>query len=162
VTPAELLTLLQEFYRDVLDLVQARQVHARSVTDYNANNAYQQVLGRQDVHLQWLSDAIVGLGGQVPSPGQSQDDAVTSKSQKEAVQSAAGVRSQREFVERWAPRVEGATNARHRKMLELVLGEMKEHLRALEQAAAGRSDVLGRHPDGKVLRGTVMATRPKN
>ena len=161
-TPAELLTLLQECYRDILDLVQARQVHARSVTDYNANNAYQQVLGRQDLHLQWLSDAIVGLGGQLPSPGQSQDNAVTSKSEKEAVQSAAGIRSQREFVERWVPRVQGVTNARHRKMLELVLGEMREHLRVLEHAAAGRSDVLGRHSDGKVLRGTVMAARPKN
>jgi len=162
VTPVELLTLLEEFYREVLDLVQARQVQARSVSDYNANNAYQQVLGRQDVHLQWLSDAAVALGGQVPSPGQSQENAVTSKREKEAVQSAAGVLSQREFIERWAPRVDSVTNARHRKMLELVLGEMKEHLRVLEQAAAGRSDVLGRHADGKVLRGTVMATRPKN
>ena len=161
-TPAELLTLLQDAYRDVLDLVQARQVHARSVRDYDANNAYQQVLGRQDVHLQWLSDAIVALGGEVPSPGQSQDSAVTSKNEKEAAQTAAAVRSQRAFIERWSPRIDGVTNARHRKMLELIEGEMKEHLRVLEQAAERRSDVLGRHADGKVLRGTVMATRPKN
>ena len=77
VTPPELLSLLQDFYRETLDLVQARQVNARSVTEYNANNAYQQVLGRQDVHLQWLSDAIDALGGAAPSPGQSQEDAVT-------------------------------------------------------------------------------------
>ena len=29
-------------------------------------------------------------------------------------------------------------------------------------AAERRSDVLGRHADGKVLRGTVLAARPKN
>jgi hypothetical protein len=39
---------------------------------------------------------------------------------------------------------------------------MKEHLRFLQQAAESRSDLLGRHSDGKVLRGTVMAARPKN
>ena len=54
------------------------------------------------------------------------------------------------------------TNARHRKMLELILGEMNEHLRVLQQAAEGRADMLGRHSDGKVLRGEVMAARPRN
>ena len=49
-----------------------------------------------------------------------------------------------------------------RKMLELILGEMKEHLRVLQQAADSRADLLGRHSDGKVLRGSVMAARPKN
>ena len=60
------------------------------------------------------------------------------------------------------PLVAAVTNARHRKMLELILGEMKEHLRVLQQAAESRSDLLGRHSDGKVLRGTVMAARPRN
>ena len=59
-------------------------------------------------------------------------------------------------------RVAAVTNARHRKMLELILGEMKEHLRVLQQALEGRTDLLGRHTDGKVLRGEVMATRPRN
>ena len=54
------------------------------------------------------------------------------------------------------------TNARHRKMLELILGEMQEHLRVLQQAADSRADLLGRHSDGKILRGSVMAARPKN
>jgi hypothetical protein len=47
-------------------------------------------------------------------------------------------------------------------MLNLIVGEMKEHLRALQQAGEGRTDVLGRHADGKILRGQVMAARPKN
>jgi hypothetical protein len=58
--------------------------------------------------------------------------------------------------------VAAVTNARHRKMLELILGEMTEHLRVLQQAADSRTDLLGRHSDGKVLRGSVMAARPKN
>ena len=116
-TQAELLSLLQEFYRETLDLVQARQIAARSITDYSANNAYQQVLGRQDVHLRWLSDTIEALGG---------------------------------------------TNARHRKMLQLILGEMAEHLRIFQQALEGRTDLLGRHSAGKIPRGEVMPSRPRN
>jgi hypothetical protein len=46
--------------------------------------------------------------------------------------------------------------------LELILGEMKEHLRVLQQAAEGRSDLLGRSFHGKVQRGSVMAARPRN
>ena len=142
--------------------MQARQVNARSVTDYDANNAYQQVLGRQDVHLRWLSDAIDSLGGAASSPGQSQDNAVTTPRADVKTLVEADALAQRAFIERWAPRVEAMSNARHRKMLELILGEMAEHLRVFEQALAGRSDLLGRHSDGKVLRGEVMATRPRN
>ena len=161
-TPAELLDLLQNFYQDTLDLVQARQVNARSITDYNANNAYQQVLGRQDVHLRWVSDAIDSLGGAASSPGQSQENAVTSARGDVDALVIADERNQNAFLERWAPRVAAATNARHRKMLELILGEMKEHLRVLQQAREGRADMLGRQAKGKVERGEVMAARPKN
>jgi hypothetical protein len=37
---------------------------------------------------------------------------------------------------------------------------MREHLRIFEQALAGRTDMLGRHSDGKVLRGEVLPGRP--
>jgi hypothetical protein len=162
VTPAELLELLQAVYRETLNLVQTRQVNARSVTHYDANNAYQQVLGRQDVHLRWLSDAIDSLGGAASSPGEAQDAAITTPRADVTALVGADARAQRAFIEQWAPRVQAITNARHRKMLELILGEMAEHLRVFEQALAGRSDLLGRHSDGKVLRGEVMATRPRN
>ena len=161
-TPAELLALLDEFYRDTLQLAESRQVNARSVKEYSANNAYQQVLGRQDIHLQWLSDAIVGLGGGLPPAGQSQENAATVPNASEQSLLDADVAGQRAAIDRWAPRIQEVTNARHRKMLELILGEMKEHHRVLQQAADGRTDLLGRHPDGKVLRGEVMAARPKN
>ncbi|HKY21036.1 MAG TPA: hypothetical protein VJM31_07440 [Vicinamibacterales bacterium] len=160
--PAELLQLLQDAYREILDLVQARQVNARSVTDYNVNNAYQQVLGRQDVHLRWLSDAIDVLGGAASSPGQSQEDAVTTPGANVKMLVEADERTQRAFIERWAPRVKAMSNARHRKMLELILGEMAEHRRLFEQALDGRSDLLGRYSQEKILRGEVMARRPGN
>jgi hypothetical protein len=160
VNPAELLIFLNEFHRDTLELFKARQTNAQSVAAYDANNGYQQVLGRQEVHLRWLSDAIAALGGAAAdSP-----DQVSGKASAETAKSIidADAANQNAFIEQWTPRVATVTNARHRKLLELILGEMKEHLRVLQQASESRADLLGRHSDGKVLRGTVMAARPKN
>lgn len=158
--PAELLTFLSEFYRDTLALFKARQDHAQSVVAYDANNGYQQVLGRQEVHLRWLADAIAALGG---TPADSPDE-VSGKRSRDSAKSIidADAREQKTFIDRWTPRLPAVTNARHRKMLALILGEMKEHLRVLQQAAEGRADLLGRHSDGKVLRGFVMPARPRN
>ena len=160
-TPAELLDLLQEFHRETLDLFLARQANAQSVAGYDANNAYQQVLGRQEVHLQWLADAIARLGA---TPAEAADLSSPPKRSRPETKSMieADASRQKAFTDRWAPRIESVTNARHRKMLELILGEMKEHLRMLQQAGEGQSDLLGRHSDGKVTRGEVMAVRPTN
>ena len=159
-SPAELLTFLNDFHRETLELFKARQTNAQSVAAYDANNGYQQVLGRQEVHLQWLRDAIAALGGTVADSL----DQVSGKASRETAKSIidADAASQKAFIDRWTPRVAAVTNARHRKMLELILGEMTEHLRVLQQAAESRADLLGRHSDGKVLRGSVMAARPKN
>ena len=161
-TPGDLLELLQQLYRETAELVMARQAAARGVTDYNANNAYQQVLGRQDVHLRWLADAIEGLGGAPAAPLElvNDDSQESRRDSKGLVQS--DLQAQRALIERWAPKVATVTNARHRKMLDLILGEMGEHLRVFQHAADGRDDLLGRHSDGKVLRGEVMAARPRN
>jgi hypothetical protein len=51
------------------------------------------------------------------------------------------------------------TNARDRKMLEVVLGESLEHSRLLADAKAGRTDLLGRSTSGAGERGTVIANR---
>ena len=161
-TPGDLLELLQQFYRETAELATARQLAARGVTDYNINNAYQQVLGRQDVHLRWLADAVEALGG-APAPalelvnGDSKESRQDLKALVDSDQ-----RAQQGFIDRWTPRVATVTNARHRKMLELILGEMSEHLRVFRHAQEGRDDLLGRHSDGKVLRGEVMAARPRN
>jgi len=160
VSPAELQMFLNDFHRETLELFKARQTNAQSVAAYDANNGYQQVLGRQEVHLQWLRDAVAALGGTAADT----PDQVSGKASTEAAKSIieTDADNQKAFVDRWTPQVATVTNARHRKLLELILGEMKEHLRVLQQAAESRADLLGRHSDGKVLRGTVMAARPKN
>ena len=160
VSPAELLTFLNEFHRDTLELFKARQTNAQSVAAYDANNGYQQVLGRQEVHLQWLRDAIAALGGTVADSSEQASGKASRETARSTIERDAA--SQKAFIDRWSPLVAAVTNARHRKMLELILGEMKEHLRVLQQAAESRADLLGRHSDGKVLRGSVMAARPKN
>ena len=73
----------------------------------------------------------------------------------------ADAQAQRSFIARWQPRVAEVSNARHRLMLELILGEMNEHLRVFQQALEGRTDLLGRHADGKELSGHVLPGRPR-
>ena len=51
------------------------------------------------------------------------------------------------------------THARHRTMLEVVLGETLEHKRLFDQAAAGFEDVLGRRTGGVARQGGVLPTR---
>ena len=159
-TPPETLELLQDFYREVLQLTLARQANARSVQAYDANNAYQQVLGRQDVHLRWLSDAIASLDGSIGDVPSGEGRDTQGKGDQSRNMIEADARTQREFIAKWRERVPAVTNARHRKMLELILGEMNEHLRVFDQALEGRTDLLGRHADGKVLSGHVLPARP--
>ena len=80
-TPSELLSLLNDFYRETFDFFMERQTNARSVAAYDANNGYQQVLGRQEVHLRWLADAIAALGGTVSESGSGGRQAVDSEYQ---------------------------------------------------------------------------------
>jgi hypothetical protein len=128
-TPAELLSLLGGSIA-TLDLFLTRQASAQLVSAYDANNAYQQVIGRQEVHLQWLADAIAALGGTAPARADQAPPVRRSREQaRTAIENDAN--SQKAFIDRWAARVPSITNARTRKMLELILGEMKEHLRML-------------------------------
>jgi hypothetical protein len=53
-------------------------------------------------------------------------------------------RDAQSFVDRWRPRIEAMSNARHAKMLRVILGEVLEQKRFFEQARAGRTDLLGR------------------
>jgi alkylhydroperoxidase family enzyme len=166
VTPAELRTLLLDFYRELRQITLARQTNARSVAAYDANNAYQQVLGRQDTQLQWVSDAIADMNGSdaILDDHRSTESAPAGPRSDRSFQQIvrADIEAQRGFIDRWRGRIAKVTNARHRRMLELILGEMFEHLRVFEQALSGRTDVLGRHADGKVLGGQVLPARPSN
>jgi hypothetical protein len=63
------------------------------------------------------------------------------------------------FVDQWRPKVAAMTHARHRMMLDVILGETLEHKRFFEQALAGRTDLLGRRADGAGTGGGVLPTR---
>src|SRR5918993_864718 len=58
-------SLLREFYRDKLSMRQRHFAGAQSVSDYDFNNTYQYVIAREDVQLNWLRDAITGMGSEI-------------------------------------------------------------------------------------------------
>jgi hypothetical protein len=150
----DLLPLLQEFYRDKLSAVLQHTADARVVSDYDANNTYQYIINREETELSWVAQAIVALGGEVPTP-----DGERQAADMRAVMER-NVRDAQAFVDRWRPRVEAMSNARHRKMLNVILGEALEQKRFFEQALAGRHDLLGRRTeDVGPLVGKVLPTR---
>jgi hypothetical protein len=62
-------------------------------------------------------------------------------------------------VEKWRPLVATMMHARHRTMLNVILGESMEHQRLFAQAASGFEDVLGRRTEGAARVGEVLPTR---
>ena len=156
----DLLQLLQEFHRDKLAMLLRHQAAARAVAQYDANNTYQYIINREDTHLSWLTAAIASLGNP--------PDTTAMEPERQAGKGRDGWRSlavedagdAQAFVERWRPRVESMTNARHRGMLRVILGETLEQKRFFEQAAAGNTELLGRRPDAVGPRvGEVLPTR---
>lgn len=63
------------------------------------------------------------------------------------------------LVDRWQPRIQQVTNARDRKMLEVILGASLEHAHFFAEALAGDTELLGRSTTGAGQRGTVIADR---
>ena len=158
--PSDLLSLLQDVHRAKLALYRRHERGARGVSSYEFNNTYQYVINREETHLAWLCDAIEDLGGtpdgagpELPVP-----DAGKGERAGQAILED-DVRTARAFVDAWAPRLATVTHGRHGKMLELVLGEVREHLRFFELAVAGRQDLLGRRPAGTGTGGGVMPAR---
>jgi hypothetical protein len=145
---AELVTdtlpLLQEFYREKLAMLLQHQAGARMVGQYDVNNTYQYIVNRDDVQLSWIAKAIQELGGSVAD--QSEPSRSTSGKRGEASHRVIEEdgREAQAFVERWRPRVASMNQARHRKMLQVILGETLEQKRFFDQALAGRTDLLGR------------------
>ena len=160
-TPADILALLREFHREKLALRQRHVAVARFVSDYDANNTYQYVIAREDVHLSWLEAAIGELGGAADQVG---EPSLPARGKKESFVPLVGEdgREAEAFVARWRPRVADVTNARHRGMMQVVIGETLEHKRFFDQIAAGREDMLGRRSNGPGSPGTgdgVMSVR---
>jgi hypothetical protein len=148
-----LLAVLREFHRDKLVLRQRHVAVARKVPQYDANNTYQYVINREDVHLQWIEAAMAELEGtpeDVPEP--SLPSLVWNESFKPlATQDATDAAA---FVARWRSRLSEVTHARHRGLMDVILGETLEQKRFFDQIAAGREDVLGRRSNGAGSPGT--------
>ncbi len=143
---SDLVGILQEFYREKLAMLLSHQAGARLVGQYDQNNAYQYIINREEAQLSWVATAIAELGG------------VAADDQAEPVRAGKGAdaaravfeedaRDAQAFVDRWRPRIDQMANARHAKMLRVILGEVLEAKRFFEQALAGRTDLLGRRAD---------------
>jgi hypothetical protein len=158
VTSSELLALLQEFYRERAALWLRHIARSRHVGNLDFNNTYQYVVSREETHLEWVRAAIEELGGAAPAAG---DDPAVDPPARDRMSEfiADDARASAAFIEKWQGRVGTLTNARDRGMLRVVLGEMREHQRFFEQAAAGREDLLGRRFDAGSRRGEVIASR---
>jgi hypothetical protein len=156
VKPVDLLALLRAIYEDKVALRRRHEAGARRVGRYLFNNTYQYIIAREDTHLGWLRDGIEGMGGTLPDlPAVS--DFEPAGSEREIISAdhdALGA-----FIGRWRAKIEAVSHARHRLMLTLLMGETLEQQRFLEQALAGRADLLGRRTSGPETAGSVVGTR---
>ena len=160
----ELQGFLTEFAADRVALLQRHEAGARVVSNYDFNNTYQYVISREETHLTWLQNALAECAAPLPPP--SKTLAVPAVRPGKKVDPASfrdilddDVVHLGAFVERWRPRIEAVTHARHRTMLNVVIGESLEHRRLFAQAAGGFEDLLGRRTGGVPRQGAVLPTR---
>jgi hypothetical protein len=157
-----LLPMLQEFYSDKLSALLLHEAGARLVGQYDINNTYQYIINREETQLTWLRQAIVELGGDVADSNTAEPlrNAAGSGTARDEAVIDQDIRDAQAFVDRWRPRVRALANARHRRMLDVILGETLEQKRFFEQARAGNIDLLGKRTDDVGPRvGHVRATR---
>jgi hypothetical protein len=161
VKPDALLSTLRAFHHDKLTMRERHVAVARFVTDYEFNNAYQYVIAREDVHLSWLDAALIEAGS---TPDVVEEPRLTaarvgSKAdflplvKEDAAQADA-------FVAKWRPKLAEISNARHRSMMQVVIGETLEQRRFFEQILAGEDDLLGRRSNGPGSLGTGDGVLP--
>jgi hypothetical protein len=161
----ELKAFLSEFAADRLALLQRHEAGARAVSHYDFNNTYQYVIGREETHLAWLQTALAELDAPLPGPSSAMTVPELPKLSKKPDPSSYrsvlddDAAHMRVFNQKWRPRVDAMTHARHRQMLHVIIGETAEHQRLFEQAGAGLEDVLGRRTSGSERIGGVLPTR---
>ena len=165
VTPDGLHQQLTAFAAERVALLERHEAGARVVSHYDFNNTYQYVISREETHLQWLEAALAEFGATLPGSNAALTVPEVAKSgKKDEVAQFRGIleddaRGLGSFAERWREKVDGVKHARHRLMLNVVLGESREHQRLFEQAAAGMEDVLGRRTGGVPRQGSVLPAR---
>jgi hypothetical protein len=168
VKATELLEFVRQFRTDKLTMLKRHVASARYVSDYDFNNTYQYVIAREEMHVSWVTDAVLDLAA---AAGRKETDAllddvvepqISVQGKGEAAQRSVIAQDRDDagrFVDQWRPKVQAMTHARHRTMLNVVLGETLEHKRFFDQALAGRTDLLGRRADGAGTGGGVLPTR---
>jgi hypothetical protein len=155
----DLQQLIRDFYLARLALLMRHEEVARHVSQYDANNAYQYVINREETHVSWLQHALLDLGAAIPAdPARPAVQAGKGADAWKSFASEDAAANQR-FVDTWKPRVETVTHARHKGMLKVILGEMLEHKRIFDQAASGREDLIGSHLSINPRTGSVASTR---
>jgi hypothetical protein len=158
VTEQPLAELIRDVYLERVSLLMRHEDVARVITDYDINNAYQYIIAREQTHLSWLQHALLDLGAPLvgdPARGatlSAKGDAWKGFASEDAAANA-------RFVEKWRDRIETVSNARHKGMLKIILGEMLEHKRLFDQAAAGNRDLIGKSLDINDHTGDVMTSR---
>jgi hypothetical protein len=158
VSAPALADLIRDFYLERVGLLMRHEDVAQVIPDYDINNAYQYVIAREQTHLSWLQHALLDLGAPSPDdPARATVPAVKGDGWKSLAAADAGANAQ--FVQKWRPLVAGVSNARHRGMLNVILGEMLEHRRLFDQAAAGRHDLIGTSLEINDHSGSVMTAR---
>ncbi len=157
--PSDLLAVLREFHRDKLTLRQHHAAVAKQVGDYEFNNTYQYIINREDVQLQWLEAAIAELNGALDPVAEPVLPAAGKKKDAYLPLVADDARQAEAFVTKWTPRAATMTNARHRTMMDVVLGETLESKRFFNQMTAGRDDLLGRRDAGAGTGDGVLGVR---
>ena len=158
--PTELQQLIREFYLARLTLLMQHESAARFVTDYDVNNAYQYIISREETHISWLQQTLLAMSAEIPPDPPVPDVRPTRKGHDAVLElSANDGRANAKFVAAWQGRIDAVTNARHKGMLEVILGEMLEHRRLFEQASEGRTDIIGTALPINERRGIVIDRR---
>lgn len=163
---SDLQNVLTEFAAGRVALIERHEASARTVSHYDFNNAYQYVISREETHLSWLQNALAEYSAMLPPAGAAALPAPPAPKRRAKIEAGAfrsilqdDAQYLGAFVEKWRPRVDALTHARHRNMLNVILGESLEHRRLFEQAAAGFEDLLGRRTGGVPRVGAVLPTR---
>jgi hypothetical protein len=160
----ELRQLLTDFAAERLAILQRHEASARVVSHYDFNNTYQYVIAREETHLGWVQAALAEFGVAPPAAGAGLGAPEAPKGKKLQPSAFTSILSEDArtlgaFVDRWRPRLDAMTHARHRTMLDVVLGESLEHMRLFQQGAAGDEDLLGRRTSLAERVGAVLPDR---
>jgi hypothetical protein len=158
VSAPTLAELIRDCYLERVALLMRHEDVAQLITDYDINNAYQYIIAREQTHLSWLQHALLDLGAPLPTdPARAAALSVKGDAWKSLCGEDAAANTR--FTEKWRAKVEDISNARHKGMLKVILGETLEHARLFDQGAAGRKDLLGKSLEINDHSGDVMSAR---